>query len=250
MSTNTKADTQTVAERLRGAYGDFAHGNKRRAFDELLYILSSIKTTERKHAESYRSLRRAFPTYADIAEATEDDLADALSVGGFQTIKAQTIRRAVDAIVERFGRPTLAPLRRMDDDDAERELLALPGVGPKIARCVMMYSLDREVFPVDTNCWRIAVRLGWIDPKEGGRQITAKDMEPGSRSGSRPTSGTRSTSTWCLTVAASARRSGPNARVACSPSSVRESEWTVSTRPAIRRQASTSSQVQNRAPTG
>ena len=177
MSPPSRATADTVAGLLWGAYGDFAHGNKRRAFDELLYILSSIKTTERKHAESYRSLRRAFPTYADVAGATEEDLAEALSVGGFQTIKAQTIRRAVDAIVERFGRPTLAPLRRMDDDDAERELLALPGVGPKIARCVMMYALDREVFPVDTNCWRIAVRLGWIEPKPGGRQITAKDMD-------------------------------------------------------------------------
>ena len=188
MSPRPRAETGVVAERLREAYGDYAHGNKRRAFDELLYILSSIKTTERKHAESYRSLRRAFPTYADVARANEEDLAEALSVGGFQTVKAQTIRRAVDAIVERFGRPTLAPLRQMADDDAERELLALPGVGPKIARCVLMYSLDREVFPVDTNCWRISVRLGWIGAKPGGRQITAKDMDrlqeripPGSR---------------------------------------------------------------------
>ena len=177
MSPRPRAETGGVAERLREAYGDYAHGNKRRALDELLYILSSIKTTERKHAESYRSLRRAFPTYGDIAGATEESLAEALSVGGFQTVKAQTIRRAVDAIVERFGRPTLAPLRRMPDREAERELLALPGVGPKIARCVMMYALDREVFPVDTNCWRIAVRLGWIEPKPGGRQITAKDMD-------------------------------------------------------------------------
>ena len=177
MSPSPPASLRPVADRLTRVYGDYAHGNKHRAFDELLYILASIKTTERKHAESYRSLRQAFPTYADIARATEEGLAEALSVGGFQTVKAQTIRRAVDAIVERFGKPTLAPLRRMDDDDAERELLALPGVGPKIARCVMMYALDREVFPVDTNCWRIAVRLGWIDPKEGGRQITAKDMD-------------------------------------------------------------------------
>ena len=166
-----------VSERLSDEYGDFAHGNKTRPLDELLYIMSSIKTTERKHAESYRSLRRAFPTYASIAEAGERELAAALSVGGFQTVKAQTIRRAFDEIVARFGRPTLAPLKRMSDAEAENELTALPGVGRKIARCVMMYSLNRDVFPVDTNCWRIAVRLGWVDAKIGGRQITPKDMD-------------------------------------------------------------------------
>ena len=166
-----------VATLLHETYGGFAHGNKRRALDELLFILASIKTQARKHAESYRALRRAFPTYADLAEADVDSLAEALAVGGFQTVQARTIRGALDAIAERFGRLTLAPLKRMTDDEAERELLALPGVGPKVARCVMMYALDRDVFPVDTNCWRIAVRLGWIEPKLGGRQITPKDMD-------------------------------------------------------------------------
>lgn len=169
--------THVVATLLHETYGGFAHGNKRRALDELLFILASIKTQARKHAESYRALRRAFPTYADLAVADTDSLAEALAVGGFQTVKARTIRGALDAIAERFGRLTLAPLKRMTDDEAERELLALPGVGPKVARCVMMYALDRDVFPVDTNCWRIAVRLGWIETKPGGQQITPRDMD-------------------------------------------------------------------------
>ena len=166
-----------VAESLRQEYQDYAHGNKSRPLDELLYIMSSIKTTESKHAESYRALRRAFPTYASIVTASEAELADALSVGGFQTVKARTISRAVDEIVAMFGKPTLAPLSRMSDEEAETALLSLPGVGKKIARCVMMYSLGREVFPVDTNCWRIAVRLGWVEAKPGGRQITPRDMD-------------------------------------------------------------------------
>jgi endonuclease III len=50
----------------------------------------------------------------------------------------------------------------MSDDECEQFLLGLPGVGTKVARCVMMYSLDRQVFPVDTHCWRICRRLGWV----------------------------------------------------------------------------------------
>ncbi len=41
-------------------------------------------------------------------------------------------------------------------------LVSLPGVGPKTARCVLMYSLGRYVLPVDTHVWRVSERLGWV----------------------------------------------------------------------------------------
>ena len=39
-------------------------------------------------------------------------------------------------------------------------LCSLPGVGPKTAYCVMMYSLKRSVFPADANVIRVAYRMG------------------------------------------------------------------------------------------
>jgi len=44
----------------------------------------------------------------------------------------------------------LETLREMDHEKAKRELLALPGVGQKVADCVLLFSLDKlETFPVD-----------------------------------------------------------------------------------------------------
>jgi endonuclease-3 len=57
----------------------------------------------------------------------------------------------------------LSALRRMTTADAEAYLCSLPGVGVKSARCVLMYSLGREVFPVDIHSLRIMHRLGWVD---------------------------------------------------------------------------------------
>ena len=51
----------------------------------------------------------------------------------------------------------------MTDAPLEAYLAALPGVGLKTARCVMMYSLDRAVFPVDTHCMRLFEHLGIIE---------------------------------------------------------------------------------------
>lgn len=44
----------------------------------------------------------------------------------------------------------LETLRKMDCRRAKRELLLLPGVGQKVADCVLLFSLDKlEAFPVD-----------------------------------------------------------------------------------------------------
>lgn len=43
-------------------------------------------------------------------------------------------------------------------------LVALPGVGPKTAACVLLFSLGKPYFPVDTHVHRIALRLGLVPP--------------------------------------------------------------------------------------
>jgi N-glycosylase/DNA lyase len=44
----------------------------------------------------------------------------------------------------------LNDLKRMDYQEAKSALMALPGVGQKVADCILLFSLDRlEAFPVD-----------------------------------------------------------------------------------------------------
>ena len=75
-------------------------------------------------------------------------------------IDAGQIDQALDVEVELLGAS-----RRLDDlDDAAAEayLLSLPGVGPKTAACVLVFSMGRAAFPIDTHVHRVATRLGWI----------------------------------------------------------------------------------------
>lgn len=53
----------------------------------------------------------------------------------------------------------------MADAEAEHLLTSLPGVGPKVAKCVLMYALDRDVLPVDVHVHRLATRLGFRTKK-------------------------------------------------------------------------------------
>jgi endonuclease III len=155
-----------VATSLRKRYRDFNHYNLKNPLDELLFIIRSTKTGEASYRSTYRSLKETFPTHYKIAEAPAEYIAQPIVSGGLSNQKAKAIRNLFDIIVAKFGEPTLKPLRKMSEEDAEAFLLSLPGVGRKVARCVLMYSLGRQVFPVDTHCWRIARRLGWVRPTQ------------------------------------------------------------------------------------
>jgi endonuclease III len=166
-----------VAIALKKCYRDFNHYNLKNPLDELLFIICSTKTGEASYRSTYRSLKETFPTHHQIAEAPAEYIARPIVSGGLSNQKAKAIRNLFDLIVEKFGEPTLKPLRKMSDEDAEAFLLSLPGVGKKVARCVLMYSLGRQVFPVDTHCWRIARRLGWVRPTHKDKHCAPRDMD-------------------------------------------------------------------------
>ena len=166
-----------VASILTRIYGDFAHNNKRNPLDELIFILCSVKTAEHGYSRTYSALRDEFPTFSRLAEAPPDAMAEPLRPGGLYRQKAKGFRDVFDAIIARFGKLSLSDLRRFDDPSCEAFLTTLRGVGLKVARCVMMYSLDREVFPVDTHCWRIARRLGWVRRTTKDGHVSNRDMD-------------------------------------------------------------------------
>lgn len=166
-----------VAAALKNRYHDFNHHNLKNPLDELLFIICSTRTAEAGYRDTYRSLKRAFPTHLQVAEAPAEYIARPMVSGGLSNQKSKAIRKIYDVLVKRFGEPTLAPLRKMGDAEAEAFLLSLPGVGKKVARCVMMYSLGRQVFPVDTHCWRIARRLGWVRPTQKDKHCAPRDMD-------------------------------------------------------------------------
>lgn len=166
-----------VAAALKTRYRDFNHYNLKNPLDELLFIICSTKTGEASYRSTFRSLKETFPTHLHIAEAPAEYIARPIVSGGLSNQKAKAIREIYDALAENFGKPTLKPLHKMNDEEAEVFLLSLPGVGKKVARCVLMYSLGRQVFPVDTHCWRIARRLGWVRSTQKDKHCAPRDMD-------------------------------------------------------------------------
>ncbi len=172
-----KPSINNIAAKLKEKYGDFNHHNKKDPLDELIFIICSIKRREHLYLLAFRDLKKAFPSYKKMSEASLARLSGVLAPYGLQNEKALAIKEILRALVEKFGRPTLSPLKKMGDRECEAFLIGLRGVGKKVARCVMMYSLGREVFPVDSNCWRVCHRLGWINWRHKADVISSKDMD-------------------------------------------------------------------------
>lgn len=91
----------------------------------------------------------AFPTPKALTEASLDELL-ACALG----YRARYIQQASRMVLE--GRPDLEALRDQTDEALLQALLTLPGVGLKVASCVMLFAYHRmDAFPVDVWIERV-----------------------------------------------------------------------------------------------
>jgi endonuclease III len=148
-----------VDRRLR-VYGNSRHFNKSNPLDELIFIILSAQTEAYSYLETFKALRKRFPTKESLFRANCRSIEATIKSGGLSKKKAAQIKGVLTKIHSDTGRLSLSFLSKWSDDQVEQYLASLPGIGMKSARCIMMYSLKRQVFPVDTHVWKICRRLG------------------------------------------------------------------------------------------
>ena len=153
-------------ERLVETYGIPPWNPDGDALGQLIATILSQHTSDVNSARAYERLTQTFTEWTAVRDAPLDAVADAIRVGGLAQVKAERIQRVLRALGERQG--GVLDLRYLDalpHAEALDSLTALPGVGPKTAACVLLFSLGRPAFPVDTHVWRVTRRLGLIGPK-------------------------------------------------------------------------------------
>ena len=151
---------RAICRALERAYGSPRHGNPDDPLDDLIYIIISTRSHERRFGETYRQVKAAFPCWDDVTADRLPELETLLIPGGLGRLKARQIVSIVGRLRDDFGQATLSPLRAMCDAEVEAFLTSLWGVSRKVAKCVAMYALGRQVLPVDVHVHRVAGRLG------------------------------------------------------------------------------------------
>ncbi len=111
-----------------------------------------------------------YPTPAALADAGEAALR-ACGLGYRAAFLHQTAALIADG---RFDLKSLAPL---EDDAALAKLCCLPGVGPKIAQCTLLFAYERlGVFPIDVWIERALRELYFTDQKETATPRQLRDF--------------------------------------------------------------------------
>lgn len=162
---------------LDAAYGtpEAELDNKRDPLDEAIYIILSFQTDLARFRSTWSKLRAAYPSWDALECASARDVAHVLRDGGLHKQKTRTIRRLLVEVRKVAGEHSLDLLRGMSNEDAERVLTRLPGLSWKAARCVLLYSLGRDVLPIDSNTFRILKRTGVLSRRAVYRRRSLHD---------------------------------------------------------------------------
>ncbi len=79
---------------------------------------------------------------------------------GCPRVKARRLRALTGLICRRFG-GRLDRLFALEFDELRRTLLAIHGIGPETADCILLYAARRPSFVVDSYTRRMMERHGW-----------------------------------------------------------------------------------------
>ena len=174
MAVTLPARLRQIARRLRRAYGLPPPPRRLPPLDELVLTILSQNTNDTNRDRAYADLRAKLPAWEDVAAAPLPVIERAIRSGGLAPTKAPRIRAVLRALRDQGIALDDRALRRIRPDRLFDLLVALPGVGPKTAACVLLFSLDRPYFPVDTHVHRVAVRLGLVAPRSTAVQTQAQ----------------------------------------------------------------------------
>jgi endonuclease-3 len=122
----------------------------------------SQSTTDVNSGRAYRSLRDRFPDWAAVARARPQTIAAAIRSAGLSNQKSVRIRDFVRWVQATFGDYDLSAIRDLPDDAIYEQFTQVKGIGVKTVAVVLLFSLGRDVFPVDTHVHRIVRRAGLV----------------------------------------------------------------------------------------
>ena len=139
-------------------------------FGVLVSTILSHRTRDEVTDRATRKLLKAYPTAAELAEASLGDISALITEVGLTRSKASGLLLAAKEIVMRHGGRV---------PDSEPELLNLPLVGRKTARAVLVFGFRQAAIPVDSHIQRVANRLGVVRTSKLGETADAlKEVVP------------------------------------------------------------------------
>lgn len=146
-------------------------------FETLIITILSQNTNDRNTEKAFERLSNDFRIDPKtLAKASIERLEASLKVAGLYRNKARTIKKVSKIVVEKYHNDLKQVLSK-PLDEARRELMLLPGVGPKTADVVLLFAAKKPTVPVDTHVNRVSRRLGLAPAKGGDYEVVRESLQ-------------------------------------------------------------------------
>jgi len=170
-----------VHHRLLAVYGEPTWHNPLSILDELVSTILSQNTNDTNRDRAFKQLKNSFTTWEEVRDADVNDVIAAIRSAGLANQKGSRIQKILREITIERGSLDVDFLMHLPDEEAWAWLNKFNGVGPKTTSIVLLFSLGKAAFPVDTHIQRVTGRIGLRPEKmsnEKAHQYLAEIFPP------------------------------------------------------------------------
>ncbi len=132
--------------------------------DTLIATILSQNTNDNNSYKAFNNLKRRFKTWENATKASRKEIENLIKVAGLAPAKSLAIKNLLKEI-DKKNDFNLNFLLHTENEIAINQLTKLKGIGVKTASCVLLFSLDRNICPVDTHVHRTLNRIGVVNTK-------------------------------------------------------------------------------------
>ena len=133
--------------------------------DALIATILSQNTNDKNSYQAYRNLKKKYKSWEELSDASRKEIESVIRVAGLGKQKSASIKSFLSTLREKNGKLNLQYIKKMSDEEILNELTSIKGIGVKTASCVLLFSLDRNICPVDTHVHRTLNRIGLVKTK-------------------------------------------------------------------------------------
>lgn len=161
-------NVKAILELLKETQGKTMLAEMTQGYTKFQMLTSTILSARAKDEITFAVSKKLFKKYGTaqkLAKANPEEVKEIIRKIGFYNNKTKTIIETAKNIVDEFHGKVPQTLEG---------LMSLPGVGRKVANCVLVYAHGKEAIPVDTHVHRISNRLGWVNtvtPEETEKKL-------------------------------------------------------------------------------
>ncbi len=141
--------------------------------DMLIATILSQNTNDRNSYKAYTNLTSKYSSWEELSKVRRTTIEKEIKVAGLGLQKSKAIKDFLKDLNKKKHKISLDYLNNLSNEDSIKELTNYNGIGVKTASCVLLFSMDRNICPVDTHVHRTVNRIGLVNENSADKTFNS-----------------------------------------------------------------------------